>query len=168
MKYPFGRVAAAVAGVLLVVAPTAAQAASSTKVDAHDDAPARFDITRVTYRNAPKVASVQVRVPELQRRGTATAGIGVPNSDVGYFAVLRIRADGSLHKRLMYSTAAEWHQVKCTRMIARWAATDGYIKVDVPQGCLRNISRSGSYYMFARTGGASGDTAPAAAHLRRG
>jgi hypothetical protein len=157
----------ALAGSMLLLVPAAAHADSITKTDERGDTAAALDITNVAYRNADRVAAARIRIPELERRGQAALVIAQPRSDVAYYAIVRVRDDGSLVKKLMYATAATRKRTSC-KIGATWNVPDGLVTVRVPQGCLKALSGLKYYYMSVRTGDQGGDVARPAGRLRCG
>ena len=149
---------------MLAGAPSS-RAEAAHKYDAVGDAPARSDITQLTYRNQPNRVSVHLVVPHLVRGGSAGLVIGPPGSDVAYVAIVRITPSGALRKRLLYSTDTGSTDRACD-FKAVWNAGANYIDISVPRPCLAGVG-GGALFLQANTGGGK-DFAPAAYHLLRG
>lgn len=165
LRHHLTRAATLVGAFALTMLPAAAHADTVTKSDPVGDATPPTDITRVTYRNGAHATGARIRIPKLQRQGFVLVMIAKPRSDVGYAAVLQIHSDGSLTKRLMHSTAADWRRVNC-RLTARWDTRHGLVSVSVPQTCLNALRGSPNYMMYVRAGD-HGDLAPPV-RVRRG
>jgi len=112
-------------------------AATAKSVTAADpvDPPARADITRVTYRNSESSAGATVHVRNLQRAGKLVVLLGPPGTDVMYQATVWIKADGTLGKRLAYTTDLSRVGRACG-LTASWSAATDTIGVSVPHKCL--------------------------------
>jgi hypothetical protein len=146
--------------------PSAAYAAGVTKHDPAGDAPRRLDITTTTYLNAPNRVGTRITVPALVRGGSAVLFItSAAPSDTAYRAILRIRPDGSLRKRLVHQGSLGDTETGC-RFKGVWNAADNYIEISVPRPCIPSVG-GGSLFLRAITGG-NKDYAPPARNLPRG
>jgi hypothetical protein len=83
-----------------------------------------------------------------------------PDSDIDYEAVVWIKSDGTLGKRMRFATAVTVETVRC-KFSASWSASRNKIRLSVPQTCLRNLGFLTRTYMFAwmRTSGHADATA---------
>ena len=156
--------AAGLAASLTVAGSAPTNAAAVTKVDAVGDAPARLDISKVTYRNAATKVSTRIRVPGLERRGQARFLISKYATDAGFEVTVRIDENSKLKKRFAVVDNAGTHTRSCA-VTARWSASDNYISISVPQRCI-HLS-PGPLYVAAATGNYL-DRAPVVKRLRRG
>ncbi len=175
MPSPFNRrfvstsaVAALAASASLVLAASPASADTVTKTDVAGDTIPRLDITKVTYTNGPGQVRVRLRIPDLERKGTARLQIGPPRSDISYIAAVTVKADGSLSKRFSFATNTT-NPTKSCAFGATWEEAEGHVSIAVPHSCLKLINNKKPLYIAGRTGnGDNTDWAPAAEHLARG
>jgi hypothetical protein len=136
MRRFVGREIVLVAAMLLVTTGPAATAATVVQRDARDDAPARFDIVRVTYVNNARVMSVKAKVVDLrpgrQAFGYTMDAVGMPTPKGGYIARTTRRRDGSVTAWLMQNDK----MVSCN-VRGRWRLGRDTVRLWYPQSCLR-------------------------------
>jgi hypothetical protein len=128
----------ALATALALTASLPAGSASALTVRTSDprNSPAGVDITSATYRNGESSARATVHVRDLHRAGTFRLKVGPVDSDVMYFATVRVKKDGGLAKRFAFVTDTGSAKRSC-RFAARWSASRNLIRVSVPHTCLR-------------------------------
>ncbi|HSJ19745.1 MAG TPA: hypothetical protein VK964_04140 [Nocardioidaceae bacterium] len=136
MRRFIGRGSVFVVALLLAVTGPAATAATVVQRDARDDAPARFDIVRVTYVNNARVLSVKAKVVDLrpgrQAFGYTMDAVGIPPLRGGYIARTTLRRDGSVTAWLMRGDK----KVSCP-VRGRWRLGRDTVRLWYPQSCLR-------------------------------
>lgn len=158
----------AVLAAVLVLLPSNAGAATATRSDSRNDAPARIDIARVQYRHGVHRVSTKVRIPELGRTGRVSLAISrFEIFEAGYVAIVRRRGDGSLSRRLMYFDHFDTTPRRCD-VSGSWSLALGLVTVSLPRNCLEG-HRTNRLYVAARSiRGERFDDAPAVRRLRRG
>lgn len=121
---------------LLALIGPAATAATVVQRDPRGDAPARFDIIRVTYVNNSGTLSVKAKVVDL-RRGRQAFGynmdaVGVPAEQGSYIARTTLHRDGSVTSWLNQGD----NKVAC-RVHGRWRLDLNTVRLWYAQSCLR-------------------------------
>ncbi len=146
--------------VMVLAMPTPTAAATVSFEDKSGDAPARFDITRVTFVNSAKVISVKSRFRDLRASGTQIFGtsLTVKGIDGSYAASTVRRAKGAITAELWRYDGDGAAQVDCD-VRARWRLGRDVIRLRFPQSCLADQGRvTASAYVGAGDGSA-GDPA---------
>jgi hypothetical protein len=121
----------------LTIAASPAAAATVTRKDARGDAPARYDVTRVTYTNTSDRIAVRIKLVNLRRVGmrfvlkTNTSFMG----DAQFVVVVVRRPGGSTTHRLFVMEANERTKIPC-RIRSRWAYARDVVTISMPQVCL--------------------------------
>jgi hypothetical protein len=121
----------------LIIAASPAAAATVTRTDARGDAPARYDITRVTYTNTSDKIAVRIKLVNLRRVGmrfvlrTNTSFMG----DAQFVVVVVRRPGGSTTHRLFSQEGNERIKIPC-QIRSRWAYARDVVRISMPQTCL--------------------------------
>jgi hypothetical protein len=111
----------------------APSAATATKVDPTGDAPARFDITRVAYRNAQHRISVRVTVPGLRRKGSFGVEIGVASGlPVSYHVEVKPRGAHGVETHVLGFSGGP---IRC-HVRAAWNTERGVASFSLPRTCI--------------------------------
>ena len=141
-------ITAAVAGCAAMLVLTAPSASAATKVvhDPRGDAMAGFDLTRTTFHNAPRRISVKARVAGLRFEATGVALIFTPvrHPDLSIAARTFLDRDGTRKTRQqLYVTPVPdgpTYRIPCA-VRAGWHVDLDYVRVSVPQSCLRRNTK---------------------------
>jgi hypothetical protein len=143
-----------------VLSTAPAMAATTTFTDPRGDAPARFDLTRVTAVNEPGRIAVQVRVRNLRGGSPQIFGFGwrPVRSDIYYFATTVRRRDGSVRAVLRRAEETALVRVPCD-VRARWALGRDTIRISFPQQCLELHRRAQVDAYIGAGNGQGGDPA---------
>lgn len=138
--------AAAGCAAMLVLSVLPASAATKVVHDPRGDAMAGFDLTRTTFHNAPRRISVKAHVAGLRfaRTGVALKFNPVTHPDLSIAARTFLDRDGSRKTRQkLYVTpvpAGPTHRIPCA-VRAGWHVNLDYVRVSVPQSCLRRNTK---------------------------
>ncbi|WP_370614319.1 hypothetical protein [Mumia sp. Pv 4-285] len=155
------------AALALSSAPASAEERSRT--DRAGDAPARIDLTHVSYRHTEARVSARIRVPDLGRRGRASLAVsrfGI--FEAGYVAVVRKKPGRPATTRLLFFDHFDTTPRQCDGLRGSWKRATGTVSISVPRACLDG-HRTRKVYVAARTmRGSSFDDARPVRRLARG
>lgn len=123
------------AATLAVTGP--ASAASLSFTDQRGDAPARFDLTRVTVQNTDVWLTVTTRLRDLKAAGTQVFGftVGPSRGSTTYMVYSVRRPNGRVQNRLDAVANGDLLHLRC-RIRARWQPAREVIRVSVPRDCI--------------------------------
>ena len=133
---------AAVVGIVLVGLQVPAQAQRVTVEDEAKDAKARFDITRVIFKNNSDAISVKAHFADLSGAGTQIFGINFRPKGASRHLVASARRNpnGSVTTGLWRLNGDTSTSLPC-KVQAQWELARDVVKLRVPQRCLAKHGR---------------------------
>ena len=158
MRRHLVRLAVATAA-LLVWAPSAAVAGTTTVVDPRGDAPARHDLTSVRLRNDADRLGAELRVRDLRGAGDQVVGLFLRSrrTEVSYAVTTHRGANGRVDVRLDRSGGPDDGSVPCD-VTARWSLGRDRVTLSVPRSCVPELTGQLRMYVVIGVGdGTAGD-----------
>ena len=153
-----------IAGLALVVtmvggATAPAHAATAAIRDQIGDAPARYDLGRVSVSNEPPGLSLTAKVRDLSRNGTQIFIANVtPASGASYYATTIRRANGTVVDKLVRFGEDGPDNLRCD-VSSRWQIGRSRIRMTIPRSCLDEDRRVSVNVAIGAGNGSSGDPA---------
>ena len=129
-------VAGVLVGVVLAATMAPAQADSASLRDPRGDAPARFDLTKVTVSNSSERLYVRVRVQDLRGQGTQIFGVGISShSYTDYYSMNIVRRPSGSTRAELVDFGSDGAVVPC-KISRDWLPRADVIRVSIPRQCI--------------------------------